>query len=70
MNEIALWNPIDLYYLTYYVGQALVNGDITGAEGDTFTAGRLGSYTVGANGEVLLGKPFIFTADNIDQFDF
>jgi len=48
----------------------LVNGDITGAEGDTFTAGRLGSYTIGANGTVLLGKPFIFTADNIDQFNF
>ena len=70
VKEFALWNPIDLYYLTYYVGQALVNGDITGAEGDTFTAGRLGSYTVGANGTVLLGKPFIFNADNIDQFDF
>jgi rhamnose transport system substrate-binding protein len=70
VKEMALWNPIDLYYLTYYVSAALVNGEITGAEGDTFTAGRLGEYTIGANGTVLLGLPFIFTADNIDQFDF
>jgi len=70
VTEMALWNPIDLYYLTYYVQAALVSGEITGAEGDTFTAGRLGSYTVGKNGEVLLGLPFIFTKDNVDQFDF
>lgn len=68
--EFALWNPIDLYYLTYYAAAALINGEITGAEGDTFEAGRLGSYTVGANNTVLLGPPFIFTAENIDQFDF
>jgi rhamnose transport system substrate-binding protein len=70
VKEMALWNPIDLYYLTYYVSAALVNGEITGAEGDTFSAGRLGDYTVGANGVVLLGLPFIFNAENIDQFDF
>jgi rhamnose transport system substrate-binding protein len=70
VQEMALWNPIDLYYLTYYAAAALVSGEITGAEGDTFTAGRLGEYTVGADGTVLLGLPFIFNAENIDQFDF
>jgi rhamnose transport system substrate-binding protein len=70
IQEFALWNPIDLYYLATYAAAALATGEITGAEGDTFSAGRLGSYTVGANGEVLLGLPFIFTAENIDEFDF
>jgi rhamnose transport system substrate-binding protein len=70
VTEMALWNPIDLYYLTYYVQAALVSGEITGAEGETFTAGRLGSYTIGKDGVVLLGLPFIFTADNVDMFDF
>jgi hypothetical protein len=28
------------------------------------------SPAVPGNGTVLLGKPFLFTADNIDQFDF
>ncbi|MFT4231214.1 MAG: rhamnose ABC transporter substrate-binding protein [Leucobacter sp.] len=70
VTEFALWNPEDLGYLTAYAAQALVAGDITGAEGDTFEAGRLGSYTVGADGVVLLGEPYRFNADNIDDFDF
>ncbi len=70
VKEFALWNPADLGYLAYYAAARLITGEITGAEGDTIEAGRLGSYTVGANGEVLLGPPFIFNAENIDQFDF
>jgi rhamnose transport system substrate-binding protein len=70
IEEFALWNPVDLGYLAYHTAAALVTDQITGAEGETFQAGRLGSYTVGENGEVLLGPPFVFNADNIDQFDF
>ena len=47
-----------------------INGSLTGKQGETFTAGKLGPYTVGADGTVLLGPPFVFNADNIDQFDF
>ena len=70
VTAFALWNPGDLGYLAAYAAKALADGDITGAEGDTFTAGDLGDYTVGANGEVLLGDPFVFNADNIGDFDF
>ena len=49
---------------------ALVNGDISGEEGDTFEAGDLGEFEVGADGVVLLGEPFTFNADNIGDFDF
>jgi rhamnose transport system substrate-binding protein len=70
VKEFALWNPADLGYLAAYAADALVKGDITGKEGDKFKAGKLGDYTVGANGEVLLGDPFKFNADNIDQFKF
>ncbi len=68
--EFALWNPEDLGYLAAYAAQALVNGDIDGAEGDTFEAGDLGEFTVGADSTVLLGDPFRFNADNIDDFNF
>ncbi|WP_053383302.1 rhamnose ABC transporter substrate-binding protein [Leucobacter celer] len=68
--EFALWNPEDLGYLTAFAAQALVSGEITGAEGDSFEAGKLGSYTVGADGVVLLGDPYRFNADNIGDFDF
>ncbi|HET6625549.1 MAG TPA: rhamnose ABC transporter substrate-binding protein [Nocardioidaceae bacterium] len=70
VEAFALWNPEDLGYLAAYAAKALVDGDITGEEGDTFKAGRLGEYTVGADGVVLLGDPFVFNADNIDDFDF
>jgi rhamnose transport system substrate-binding protein len=70
VKAFALWNPGDLGYLAAYAAKALVDGDITGAEGDTFTAGDLGDYTVGADGVVLLGDPYVFDKSNIDQFDF
>ncbi|WP_207455695.1 rhamnose ABC transporter substrate-binding protein [Herbiconiux sp. SYSU D00978] len=70
VTAFALWNPADLGYLAAYAAKALVDGDITGEEGDTFEAGKLGEYEVGADGVVLLGDPFEFNADNIGDFDF
>jgi rhamnose transport system substrate-binding protein len=66
----ALWNPADIGYLAAYAGAALASGQITGKEGDKFKAGKLGDYTVGANGEVVLGPPTQFTSSNIDQYNF
>lgn len=68
--SFALWNPGDLGYLATYAAAALVNGDISGEEGDTFEAGDLGEFEVGADGVVLLGEPFTFDKDNIGDFDF
>ena len=70
VTAFALWNPGDAGYLAAYAAKALIEGTITGAEGDEFDAGKLGSYTVGENGTVLLGDPFTFNADNIADFDF
>jgi rhamnose transport system substrate-binding protein len=70
VKAFALWNPGDLGYLAAYAAKALVDGDITGKEGDKFTAGTLGDFTVGKDGTVLLGDPFVFDAGNIDKFQF
>lgn len=70
VTAFALWNPADLGYLAAWATQALITGEITGGEGDTFEAGKLGSYEVGADGTVLLGEPYVFDADNIGDFDF
>ncbi|MCW2711272.1 MAG: rhaS [Marmoricola sp.] len=70
VTEFALWNPEDLGYLAAYAADALVKGDIKGTEGDKFKAGKLGEFTVGKNGEVVLGDPFRFNKSNIDKFKF
>ena len=70
VTAFALWNPEDHGYLAAFAAQALIAGDITGEEGDTFEAGKLGDYEVGADGTVLLGEPYVFDADNIGDFDF
>jgi len=70
VTAFALWNPADLGKLAAYAAGALAAGDIKGDEGDTFTAGDLGEYTVDADATVLLGDPTTFNADNIDDFDF
>ena len=70
VKEFYLWNPTDLGTLAAYAAAALVKGEITGKQGDSFTAGNLGKFTVGENGEVLLGDPTAFNSTNIDKFNF
>jgi len=69
-KQFALWNVKDLGYLAYYTAALMVQGKIKGQPGEKFTAGRLGDYTIGADGVILLGPPFVFKADNIDQLNF
>ena len=64
------WNVKDLGYLTYYAAQALAQGKITGKEGEAFDAGRLGKYTIGPGGEVVLGPAKIVTPQNLGDFAF
>ncbi|MCL1811932.1 MAG: rhamnose ABC transporter substrate-binding protein [Treponema sp.] len=67
-----LWNPIDVGYLGSYTATALTAGEITGAVGDSYNAGRLGRYTITQAGdggtEVLLGPPFKFEPSNINDW--
>ena len=64
------WNVTDLGYLTYQVAQQVAACKIVGKEGEKFTAGRLGDYVVGRNGEIVLGPAKIVTPTNIDEFKF
>jgi rhamnose transport system substrate-binding protein len=70
VDEFQLWVPKDVGYLAGQAAAALVSGRITGKEGEKFKAGRLGDYTIGPNGEIVLGPLTTFTKDNIDKFDF
>lgn len=69
VQSVVLWNPIDLGYAAVYVIRAVVDGTLT-PESTSVEAGRLGTLQVVNGSEILLGAPFIFTKDNINDFDF
>jgi len=65
---IVLWNTTDLGYLTVQASAALARGELKPGV-TSIKAGRLNEIEIKGD-EVLLGKPFVFTKDNVDQFDF
>ncbi len=67
-ESVILWNTGDLGYLTVHAAVALARGTLQ-AGAKSFKAGSLGELTI-AGDNILLGKPFLFTKRNIDQFDF
>ena len=70
IKSFELWNPANLGYLAGYAAVEVASGKINGTQGQTFSAGKLGTFTVGADKTVLLGPPFVFSSANINQFNF
>lgn len=70
VEAFELWDPAKLGELAARTAVALSSGQITGKEGETFEAGAMGEYTIGKDGVINLGKPTVFHAKNIDDFDF
>jgi ABC-type sugar transport system substrate-binding protein len=69
VKSVVLWNPVDLGYAATYVIRAVADGKLKpGAT--SVEAGKLGKLNVINGSEILLGSPFIFTKDNIKDFDF
>ncbi len=67
-QAVVLWNVEELGYLSVMAGAAVAKGELVpGAT--SFDAGKLGSVKVEGD-NIILGTPFVFTKDNIDQFDF
>src|SRR5580692_2979169 len=70
IKAFELWNPANLGYLAAYAAVEAASGKLNGSQGQSFTAGKLGSFTVGADKTILLGPPFTFNSANIGQFNF
>jgi rhamnose transport system substrate-binding protein len=68
--QFILWNPANLGYLAAYAAVNLASKKITNAAGQSFTAGKLGKYKVGAGHTILLGPPTVFDSSNINNFNF
>jgi ABC-type sugar transport system substrate-binding protein len=67
-DSVILWKTEDLGYLTVHAAASLARGELK-AGARTYKAGALGEFQI-AGDNILLGQPFIFNKDNIDQFDF
>ncbi len=67
-DSVILWKTEDLGRLTVQAAVALAQGKLK--KGDTsFASAGLGTIEIQGD-SILLGKPFIFNAGNIDQFNF
>lgn len=68
IGSTVLWDAVQLGYLTVYVAHAVARGELQpGAK--SFRAGRLGEVAIEGD-QVILGKPLVFTKDNIGDYDF
>jgi rhamnose transport system substrate-binding protein len=68
--EFELWNPADLGYLAAYAAVNYASRKITNAPGQSFTAGKLGKFTVGPDRTIILGPPLVFNSANINNYNF
>jgi ABC-type sugar transport system substrate-binding protein len=69
VKSVVLWNPVDLGYAAVHVMRAVADGKLQPGAAEV-EAGRLGPLQIVNGSEVLLGPPFIYSKDNIDDFDF
>ncbi len=69
VKSVVLWNPVDLGYAAMHVLRAVADGTLV-AGATSVKAGKLGELQVINGSEILLGAPYTFTKDNIEQFDF
>jgi rhamnose transport system substrate-binding protein len=67
--RFGLWNPEQLGYIAVHAAAQIANGELEAAEGTSFTAGD-DSYEIGEGTVVVVGPPFEFNAENIDDFEF
>ncbi|MFO1487564.1 MAG: substrate-binding domain-containing protein [Verrucomicrobiota bacterium] len=67
-DSVILWKTEDLGYLAVQAADAVVKGTLKAGD-KAFKAGALGEFQIEGD-NIMLGKPFIFNKENIDQFDF
>ena len=67
-QSVILWRVADLGYLAIEAAVATANGSLKAGD-KVFKAGRLGDLSIEGT-SIILGKPFIFNKDNVDQFEF
>lgn len=64
--KFAIWNPIDLGYAATQIAVRLARGETLE---QPISIERLGTVTFDPNGVGAMGKPFIYDANNIAEFE-
>ena len=67
-QAVILWKVQDLGYLTIKAAADVAIGKLNPGASE-FEAGKLGAIKIEGD-NIVLGQPFIFNQENIDQFDF
>ena len=70
-----MWDPGNLGYLAGYAAASLASKVVALKAGATFTAGKLGKYTIlppaaGTGLSVVLGPPTVFDKSNVTKYHF
>lgn len=69
LGYTVLWDPAELGYLTVWAGKQLIDGKEIPASVTPEGMSHPVTYDA-AKGILLLGQPAVFTAKNVDQFNF
>jgi rhamnose transport system substrate-binding protein len=75
VKAFELWDPGNLGYLAGYAAASLASKVVALKAGATFTAGKLGKYTIlppaaGTGLSVVLGPPTVFNKANVTKYNF
>ncbi len=71
--EFALWSFVDLGYLAFQATHGIATGTIEPEEGATFTAGRMGDYTIEKDPtredglRIVMGPFSVYDESNVAQ---
>src|ERR687892_1797956 len=72
--QFALWSFVDLGYVTMHAAYAIGTGQVEAAAGETFDAGRMGSYTIEEDPtrdsgrlRIVMGPFTVYDESNVDE---
>lgn len=70
VQAFALWQPSNVGYVSGYMGTRLALQELDLTPGTKFETPALGEFELGPNAVVIAGPPFVFTKENIDDYQF
>lgn len=67
-KAFVFWSPQNIGFMAATAAAQIHRGQLKPADGVSFTAGKLGTFKIGANDIANYNQPLTYTKDNIDQY--